>query len=372
MRRVARQDRRGRPVDVAPVGDVAELVLAAELRGQGLQPLLPAGDEHAVPALPRQLPRGRGADPAGRTGDHGHPHAAGRTYWQTRTTRCASALRPFASVTIARSVCLPFAAPPRFQTAEKRPAPPCLSVASSLLAVEEADRADRGRRGREHDERRLRRRALVRLGRDPGDRRAVDDGDVAGGEGGVGQQLVADGVDVLRLLEVGGGAVQQPLPGLQRRCLLREREERDPADRVVRGRSDQGAPVADHERIGVDARAEVEDAERDRRAACRDAARDQAEQRRLQVVHPGAEDVRPAQRAAGELIPAGVDRDVVGLRAREHRRRGADVERIVDRQVVDVHRRAGVALNVVLVRRAEHPRVDRAIPATRRSPPRRR
>ena len=38
-------------------------------------------------------------------------------------------------------------------------------------------------------------------------------------------------------------------------------------------------------------------------------------------------------------------------------RRGADVERIVDGQVVDVHRRAGVALDVVLVRRAEDPRV---------------
>ena len=62
--RVARQDRCGRPVDVTPVGDVAELVLAAELGGQSFQPLLPAGDQHAMPAVPRQLPRGLGADPA--------------------------------------------------------------------------------------------------------------------------------------------------------------------------------------------------------------------------------------------------------------------------------------------------------------------
>ena len=70
------EDRCGRPVDVAPVGDVADLVLGAELGGQRLQPLLPAGDQHAAPALPRQLPRGRGADAAGRTGDDGDLHAA--------------------------------------------------------------------------------------------------------------------------------------------------------------------------------------------------------------------------------------------------------------------------------------------------------
>ena len=242
--RVARQDRRGRLVDVAPVGDVAHLVLGAELGGQWLQPLLAAGDQHAVPALPRQLPRGRGADPAGCTGDDGHLHAAdlSTVYLQTRTTRCASALRPFASVTIALSVCLPFAAPPRFQTEAKRPAPPRFWVAIGFWPSRK-----RTERSAAVDEASTRSRVWAGVhsfasGVTQVIGRAVDDGDVAGGEGGVRKQLVADGVDVLRLLEVGGGRGQQPLPGLQRRCLPREWEERDPADGVVSRGCDQGRP----------------------------------------------------------------------------------------------------------------------------------
>ena len=131
-------------------------------------------------------------------------------------------------------------------------------------------------------------------------------------------------------------ALQQPLAGLQRRCLVRQREERDPAGRVVERRRRSGAAVADHERVRVDAGAEVEHAQGDRRPAGGDAVGEQAEQRRLQVVDPRAEDVGAAQRPAREQIAARVDGDVVRLRAREDGPRGADVERIVDRQVVDV------------------------------------
>ena len=192
------------------------------------------------------------------------------------------------------------------------------------------------------------------------------------GERGVREQLVADGVDVLRLLEVGGGRLHLPLAGAELRRLVRDREERDPADRVVRDGADQGLAVADHERVRIDARAEVEHAQGDRRPARRDAAGQQPEQRRLDVVDPGLEDVGAAERPAGEEIAARVDCDVVRLRAREDRARGADVERVVDRQVVDVHGQAGVALDVVLVRRAEEPRDGRASRASRRSPRRRR
>ena len=47
---MALEDRRGRAVDRGAVGDVAELEFAAELRRELLEPLLPAGDEHALPA----------------------------------------------------------------------------------------------------------------------------------------------------------------------------------------------------------------------------------------------------------------------------------------------------------------------------------
>ena len=115
--RMALEDGRGRPVDLLPIGDVAELELAAELERERLEPLLPPGDEHAVPAARDELPRGCLADAARRAGDDGRLHAR-RPYLQTRTTRWASAWRPFASVTMACSVCRPLAAPPRFHAAE--------------------------------------------------------------------------------------------------------------------------------------------------------------------------------------------------------------------------------------------------------------
>ena len=114
------EDRRRRALDVVPRRHVAELELAAELGSQRLEPLPPPRQQDALPAPPRQLPCRCLADPARRTGDDRDRQEAAppARYLQTRAIRCASTLRPFASVTIARRVWRPFAAPPRFQTAE--------------------------------------------------------------------------------------------------------------------------------------------------------------------------------------------------------------------------------------------------------------
>ena len=48
---MALEDPLGHRVDRVAVGDVAELDLAADLVGEGPQPVFPARDEHAVPAL---------------------------------------------------------------------------------------------------------------------------------------------------------------------------------------------------------------------------------------------------------------------------------------------------------------------------------
>ena len=54
MRGCALEDGCGGPVDLLLIGDVAELELAAELVRERLEPLLPPGDEHAVPATRRR------------------------------------------------------------------------------------------------------------------------------------------------------------------------------------------------------------------------------------------------------------------------------------------------------------------------------
>ena len=69
------QDRRGGAVDVGAVRDIADLVLAAQLGREPLEPVLPARDEHRPPAAPRQLASRRLADAAGRAGDDGDLHA---------------------------------------------------------------------------------------------------------------------------------------------------------------------------------------------------------------------------------------------------------------------------------------------------------
>jgi len=145
---------------------------------------------------------------------------------------------------------------------------------------------------------------------------------------------------------------------LERRRAGREREEREAGERVVGRGADQNLLVGERERERVDARAEVERAGDDQRVARGDARGDPADQRRLDVVDPRVEQVAAAERAPGERVAARVDRDEVLLLERELGARRADVEVRVEGQVVDVDRRARVALHIVLVERAEEPRVD--------------
>jgi hypothetical protein len=58
-------------LDLLALGHVAELVLAAELVGQRLEPLAPAGDEDAAPAALREPARDRLADARAGSGDYG-------------------------------------------------------------------------------------------------------------------------------------------------------------------------------------------------------------------------------------------------------------------------------------------------------------
>ena len=52
--RMALEDARGHALDRLPVGDVAHLVLAADLLGERPQPILASGEQHAVPAAARE------------------------------------------------------------------------------------------------------------------------------------------------------------------------------------------------------------------------------------------------------------------------------------------------------------------------------
>lgn len=108
-------DRCGRALDRLAVGDVAELVLGAELVGQRPEPVLTAGEEDAEVPAAGQLAGDRGADAARGAGDDGD--AAAGAQRQTRTPSRAAAVLPFASVTTARSVCAPRLAFADFQFA---------------------------------------------------------------------------------------------------------------------------------------------------------------------------------------------------------------------------------------------------------------
>ena len=91
-------DRRCGTLDGGSVGDVADLVLAAELLREGPEPVLPPGEEDAAKAAACKLARDRGADAARRAGDDG--------YLQSRTVSRALAVRPVAAVATAKSLCV--------------------------------------------------------------------------------------------------------------------------------------------------------------------------------------------------------------------------------------------------------------------------
>ena len=96
------------------VRDVADFVFAAELLGERTQPLLTAREQHAQPPASRQLSSERVPDPARCAGDYSYLH--------TRTIRRAVAVRPLASRTLARNVCLPFVTFLTFQSLKAMPA----------------------------------------------------------------------------------------------------------------------------------------------------------------------------------------------------------------------------------------------------------
>jgi hypothetical protein len=82
--RVPLEDGGGGAVDVLTVGDVTELVLAAQLGRERLEPLPTPRHEHAVPPSARKLARCRLADPARGAGDHRHVHAGDATCRRAR------------------------------------------------------------------------------------------------------------------------------------------------------------------------------------------------------------------------------------------------------------------------------------------------
>src|SRR5205085_2129952 len=118
--------RRRRALDRLPVGDVADLVLAVELLGQRVEPVLAPRDEDAAVAAGGEGAGDRGADPARGAGDDGD--AALGAQRQTRTRSWALA-RP----ATARRTCAPRFALPAFHVATKRPACPMRAVAIRRL-----------------------------------------------------------------------------------------------------------------------------------------------------------------------------------------------------------------------------------------------
>ena len=92
-------NRRRHSLDGAPVADVADLVLGVQFLGERAQPLLPAGDEDAVPSLGGERAADLGADSARRARDDGDAR-----YLQTRTARVADNRLPPASVASALSM----------------------------------------------------------------------------------------------------------------------------------------------------------------------------------------------------------------------------------------------------------------------------
>ena len=93
---------RGHAFDGLAFADIADFVFTRNLVRHGGESLLVARDEDAMPALLREPPRDRGADPRAAAGDD--------RYRQTRTTRVASTRLP-PICTTARRMCRPRFAP---------------------------------------------------------------------------------------------------------------------------------------------------------------------------------------------------------------------------------------------------------------------
>ncbi len=97
---VALEDAGGRALDRVSVGDVAQLVFAADLLGERSQPVFATREEHAAPAAAREQPGDLRADAGRRARDDGYPLHA-------RAVSRTEAVRPFAPTAVATSTCLP-------------------------------------------------------------------------------------------------------------------------------------------------------------------------------------------------------------------------------------------------------------------------
>ena len=207
-----------------------------------------------------------------------------------RTTRCASALRPLASMTIARSRCRPFCALPVAPDGAVQPAAAALDHRDAAVPVEEPDGADRAGGVRD------RRRAAP-----SGGTHAFTSGS---SQATVGPSTTRSAPEAKAVFgsrssptestffaswKSAADAAQLALTLRERRRVAGQREERDARDGVVRGGADQDVAVRDHERERIDAGVAVEHPQRDQRPTGGHLARDQPHVRRLDVVHPRAQ-----------------------------------------------------------------------------------
>src|SRR5207244_7953808 len=104
--RMALENGGGDPVDGFAVGDVEELVLAADLLGERAQPVLAPREQDAAPTVLREQPRRRLADPGRGARDHRYAWLGHRA-----SLVVALAVRPAASTTVARTARRPLPCP---------------------------------------------------------------------------------------------------------------------------------------------------------------------------------------------------------------------------------------------------------------------
>ena len=242
--RVALEDARRGRLDGLAVGDVARLVLVRRRRRPR------EADDERAPALQRL--HELGADPGRGAGDDG--------YLQILIVRADAAVLPPASVSVATSMWLPFfdlAGLPR-EGVDRRPARSCRRRSRLPSSVNATWRDLLQRRRRSTTSCSRLRGAHARRAARATNGRAGDDRQLLLRERRVRVDRVADGVDVLRLLVVGGLEDQVRLPGLERRRRGRDAEQDEAAGRVVRRRADERVVVVDDERERVDARLRVD------------------------------------------------------------------------------------------------------------------